>query len=138
MDIHHFLALPHRFKWGGAGGEDCMTFPARWAYEVMGVDPADDLRGTYRSKAEAEAIIAEHGGMQSMMDEKLTAIGAKRVQTPQTGDIGLVVMMAGENYDDAKMTEVGAIRFGRLWASTSPGGVRAKEAVHIAVWRLPG
>lgn len=137
MNIHTFLGLPHRFRWGGIAGDDCMTFPASWARETVGIDPAEGLRGTYSTKDDAHRVITEHGGAQAFMDGKLLAIGATRVSEPETGDIGLVVMMAGETAAQVKMTEVGAIRFGKLWASISPGGVIVKQADTAAAWRLP-
>ena len=138
MDIHAFLALPHRFRWGGVGGDDCMTFAASWALEMTGADPAADLRGTYRTKEEAHAIVASFGGELRFMDMHLAAIGARRVEVVETGDIGLVRMLtAGEAPVEAFMAEIGAIRFGPLWASIAPSGIRACRAEHIAAWRLP-
>ena len=137
MNIKGFLSLPHRFRWGGMDGDDCMTFAASWALHAVGVDPAEGLRGTYRTKDEAHAIMATHGGPQAFMTGKLLAIGCRRVKQTRDGDIGLVRMLAGETYDDVRVTEVGAIRFGPLWASISPAGVIARRAEMIAAWRLP-
>ncbi|QIG67266.1 hypothetical protein EVB37_030 [Rhizobium phage RHph_TM3_3_3] len=136
MDIHDFLDLPHRFRWGGVGGDDCMTFPASWALRCVGIDPAADLRGTYRTRDEAHAIIASHGGELAFMEAHLVPIGAKRVQQPQTGDIGLIKAMTGETAADQVETQIGAIRFGPLWACIHPAGIRATPAEHIAAWRL--
>jgi hypothetical protein len=137
MNIHEFLGLPHRFRWGGVGGDDCMTFPASWALAMVGIDPAEELRGTYRTRAEAHAIVEAFGGPLAFMDHHLTQIGAKRVQRAETGDIGLVMMLAGDSPEEAIVTEVGAVRFGPLWASIAPGGVRATKADTVAAWRLP-
>lgn len=137
MDIKGYLSLPHRFRWGGVDGDDCMTFAASWVRRAVGIDPATDLRGTYRTKAEAHAILAAHGGPLSFMAGKLEPIGCRRVQQPQDGDIGLVRMLAGEAISDVSVTEVGAIRFGPLWASIAPAGVVAQRAEMIAAWRLP-
>jgi hypothetical protein len=137
MDIKGFLSLPHRFRWGGVGGDDCKTFPATWMQYAIGIDPAAGLRGTYSTKAEAHAILKAAGGSLAFMDGKLAPHGCWRVDAPQDGDIGLVRMMAGENYDDVMLTEVGAIRFGPSWASIAPRGVVACRAEAIAIWRLP-
>lgn len=137
MDIHRFIALPHRFRWGGVGGEDCMTFPARWSLESIGVDPAEELRGTYRTRDEAHAIMASYGGALEFMGAHLSKIGAKRVQQAETGDIGLIKATIGDSYDDQTQALIGAVRFGPLWACIHPGGVRAMVAESIAVWRLP-
>ncbi|WSH67109.1 hypothetical protein U8Q05_12135 [Rhizobium ruizarguesonis] len=137
MNIHEFLELPHRFRWGGVGGDDCMTFPASWALKCIGVDPAADLRGTYRTREGAHAIIASHGGELAFMDVHLVSIGAKRVQQAQTGDIGLITAMTGETVDDQVEARIGAIAFGPLWACIHPAGIRATPAQFIAAWRLP-
>jgi len=137
MDIKGFLSLPHRFRWGGVGGDDCMTFCATWALRVIGVDPAAELRGAYRTKDEAHAILHAAGGPLAFMDGRLEPIGCQRVDTPQDGDIGLVRMLAGDTYDEVRLTEVGAVRFGPLWASISPRGVVACRAEAVAIWRLP-
>lgn len=137
MNIHEFIALPHRFRWGGVGGEDCMTFTARWTLESIGVDPAEDLRGTYRTREEAYEIIARFGGVLPLMEHCFGAIGAHRVQHPQTGDVGLVKALTAETQTQAYETEIGAVRFGPLWACIHPAGVRATPAEFIAAWRLP-
>lgn len=137
MNIHDFLALPHRFRWGGVGGDDCMTFPASWSERSIGVDPAIDLRGTYRTRDEAHAILESHGGALPFMDRHLLAIGAKRIQRPADGDIGLIRAMTGDSISDQVETEIGAIRFGPLWSCIHPGGVRAVKADFVAAWRLP-
>lgn len=46
-------------------------------------------------------------------------------------------MLAGESPADVKMALAGAVRFGPMWASISPGGVVACRAEHVAAWRLP-
>lgn len=137
MNIHGFLTLPHRFRWGGMGGDDCMTFAASWVRYATGVDPAEELRGTYRTRAEAHSIIAAHGGALRFMDSHLVGIGCRRVQHPETGDIGLVRMTTSDDDGNAIEAEVGAVRFGPMWASISPGGVVARRAEMIACWRLP-
>jgi hypothetical protein len=137
MNIHEFLALPHYFRWGGVGGQDCMTFPAQWALVSVGVDPAEDLRGAYRTREQAHAIMKAHGGELEFMSRHLLRIGAKRVQHAETGDIGLIKATTGDTYDDQADALIGAIRFGPLWACIHPGGVRATPAESIAIWRLP-
>lgn len=137
MDIKAFMALPHRFRWGGEGGDDCMTFPATWVLHVLGIDPAEGLRGTYRTRSEAHAIMENAGGPLAFMGGKLLPLGCKRVQVPGDGDIGLVRMLAGEDAASIAMTDVGAIRFGPAWAAISPIGVVAQRAEPVAIWRLP-
>lgn len=137
MDIHEFVALPHRFRWGGIGGDDCMTFCASWVRESIGVDPAQDLRGTYSSKEGAHAVMQAFGGALPFMEHHLASVGAKRVQQPQDGDIALIKVMSGETYAEQAEIEVSAIRFGPLWVVNHPAGIRAAPAEFIAAWRLP-
>lgn len=138
MNIHEFLAMPHRFRWGGVGGDDCFTFLASWCRELTGIDPAEELRGTYRTREETHALMAAYGGEVAFADHHLQKIGAKRVQQPQDGDVGVVWMLAGESAAAAKMTLVGAIRFGPLWASLQPARVRAAKAEFVAAWTICG
>lgn len=137
MDIRGFLGLPHRFRWGGAGGDDCMTFCASWVAARTGIDPAAELRGTYSTKAGAHAVMERSGGPLAFMDAHLSNVGASRTDDPKDGDIGLVRMLTGERPEDVVVAEVGAIRFGPLWASISPTGVIARRAETVAAWRLP-
>jgi hypothetical protein len=136
MNIHQFLRRPHRFRWGGVGGDDCMTFPATWAQESTGVDPAAALRGTYRTREEAHRILASYGGAEAFMEHHLLAIGATRTAHPETGDIGLIVAVT-DVAGAIVRTEIGAIRFGPLWACIHRAGIHASPAQFIAAWRLP-
>lgn len=129
MTLHEFLALPHRFRWGGAGGDDCTTFCATWIAESIGIDPAERLRGTYRTEEGAHALLDATGGLVPFMASHLEPIGYVRTDEPHSGDVGAIVM-------DGK--QVGAVRFGPLWALLTPGGVMAKKADFIAAWRYAG
>ncbi len=137
MDTHHFLALPHRFRWGGVGGDDCLTFPASWVHRVTDIDPAEEFRGQYRTREEAHQILEAYGGSLALMEHQLVPLKAKRVQDPGTGDIGLIKAMTGETFEDQAEALIGAIRFGPLWACIHPSGVRATKAEFVAAWRLP-
>ncbi|MDX0424528.1 hypothetical protein GOC88_16860 [Sinorhizobium medicae] len=134
MTLHEFLALPHRFRWGGVGGDDCTTFCARWVEENIGEDPADDFRGSYGTAEEAQRIIDAHGGLVALFAHQVEPLGLKRVQQPGTGDIGI---LHGQSAIVEGNVLIGAIRFGPLWAVLTPGRVVAKAAEHVAAWRLP-
>lgn len=137
MNIKGFLSLPHRFRWGGIGGDDCMTFPSSWMLYAIGIDPASNLRGTYSTKAEAHALMAADGGAHAFMGKRLMQVGCARIDDPRDGDIGLVCMLAGESPSDVRISEIGAVRFGPVWASISPRGVVAQRADCVAAWRFP-
>lgn len=134
MTLHDFLALEHEFRWGGVKGDDCMTFAASWVEACTGIDPAAEFRGTYDTQEGAEELIAAHGGLVALAGRQLAAVGAKRVQNPQSGDVGIVRAQVGID----RVKEVAAIRFGpKCWAALSPVRVIAKPFEHVAVWRLP-
>jgi hypothetical protein len=55
------------------------------------------------------------------------------VANSEDGDIGVIRAPAGI---DGAIHEVGAIRFGPLWATLAPSGIAAKKAEPVAAWRL--
>lgn len=132
MTLREFLALPHRFRWGGVGGDDCTTFCASWIEEQIGIDPAEQLRGTYRTEEGAHALLAASGGLVSFMASHLEPIGFQRTDRPADGDVGVVEAVTGAN---GAVGMVGAIRYGPLWAILGPGGINAKKTEFIATWR---
>lgn len=134
MEIHEFLACQHRFRWGGVDGDDCTTFCASWVAARLGIDPAEELRGSYRDAESARAIIDREGGLVALFGSKLETLGFVRVDQAQDGDIGVVVAPSGI---DGSLVEVGAIAFGPLWATLAPSGVAAKKLEAIAIWRMP-
>ncbi len=133
MTLQKFMALPHRFRWGGTGGDDCTTFCASWVVEQIGIDPAERLRGTYRTEEGAHALLEAAGGLVPFMAAHLEPIGFERTDDPQTGDIGAILAPIGLGNETK---EVGAIRFGPLWLVLSPGGVVGKKSDFVAAWRL--
>lgn len=135
MTLLEFLQLPHRFRWGGKDGidDDCLTFLASYIAAMIGVDPAADLRGTYRTEDQAHEIVTEYGGMVPFVAAKVEPDLAYRVGTPETGDIAIIRAPAGF---EGNIKEIGAICFGPIWATLGPGGVVGKKAVCVAAWRL--
>lgn len=135
MTLHEFVALPHRFRWGGQGGDDCLTFCASWIFEATGIDPAEAVRGTYRSAEEAGAILAAAGGMIPYADRQLASVGLCRTDKPRDGDVGVIIAPAGL---DGEMKQIGAIRFGPIWLALGPTGIHGKKADFIAAWSVQG
>lgn len=77
-------SLRRPFVWGE---HDCCLFAADAVLAITGTDPATGLRGTYRTEAQAQALLQQLGGLQ--------AIGARAGQAvaplmAQAGDVGLV------------------------------------------------
>lgn len=135
MTLHEFLALPHRFRWGGMGGDDCTTFCATWLQESIGIDPAADYRGTYASAEGARAILDNAGGAVAFATKALEPLGFHRIQHPEDGDVGVVKAPIGAGQG---ISEICAIKFGPLWVVLGPSGVVAKKLNHIAAWRFTG
>ena len=134
MEFHEFLACQHRFRWGGVDGDDCSTFCASWVSARLGIDPAANLRGSYRDAEGAHAIIDREGGLVAFFGSCLESLGFVRVDEARDGDIGVVVAPSGI---DGSLVEVGAVAFGPLWATLAPSGVAAKKLEAIAIWRMP-
>lgn len=134
MTLREWLELPHRFCWGGQGGDDCLMFCASWVEHVTGSDPVADFRGTYGTEEEAHTIVDKHGGMVALVDEMAARAGFERTDDPQDGDIGIIVAPAGMA---GTIKEIGAIKFGPLWVAIGPGGVRGKRAECISAWKVP-
>ena len=77
------LATP--FAWGS---HDCCLFAADAVIACTGADLAADLRGSYCSEAEAQAVLASHGGLIALAAARLGR--SVRAELAQPGDIGLV------------------------------------------------
>lgn len=101
------------FKWGV---HDCCTFAADAVRAMTGHDLAADVRG-YNSAIEAVKIMAEEGGLESMIERRLEEAGCKALVTPrkaQRGDIAAIVTSA--------QTAVG-VCVGRMVAFTGKDGL---------------
>ena len=76
------------FEWGK---HDCALFAADAMQAMTGVDPLEQFRG-YSTEEEGDAILAEFGGMEPLLDAALTAAGAMRCDPAfaQRGDFVLL------------------------------------------------
>ncbi|TIX52358.1 MAG: hypothetical protein E5V25_32815, partial [Mesorhizobium sp.] len=70
-----------------------------WVFEATGKDPAADLRGTYFTDEDAEAVLQAAGGVESLVGAKLMALGFRRVTEPWDGDIGIIRALTGFDTD---------------------------------------
>lgn len=77
-------AQHRRFSWRSW---NCCIFAGRATYAVTGCDP-NALFPRYRSRAQAETILRDSGGMESLIDKALTGL-AERVHPSRAtyGDI---------------------------------------------------
>lgn len=137
MNVKEFIALPHRWRWGGVSGEDCTTFAGSWVARAIGRDPCADLRGTYSTKEEANAIVERFGGIEGLVGSKLAAVGCQRVQQPIDGDIGIVIAMTGFDAAGMSVKAIPGICFGPIWAVMSARGPMVKALEFTgAAWRI--
>lgn len=109
------------------GKTDCSATPATWlrrlGYEIE--------MPTYRSRAEAEAIIARHGDLVATWDHYIGNRVGERYGDPQTGDIAVIdtrlyrqiggIVAVGNvlvvRKDDGGMQWFPARRFAKVWAA---------------------
>lgn len=137
MTVKEYCGLPHRWCWGGMGGDDCTTFVATWMIKHVGWDPAIHLRGTYSTKEEANAIVDAAGGIAALVASCVEPMGINRIQQPHDGDIGIVTAMTGFDADGAAVKDIPAIKFGPLWAVMSARGPMVKRLEWTGIaWRI--
>jgi hypothetical protein len=142
MTLLEYIEGPHRWAWGGHLLADryhycdCTLYAADWVLEVTGRDPGEDLRRSYSSAEEANAIVDDAGGMVEFVASRLEPLGFKRVQEPQDGDVGIVEVLTGFDFDGATVKLIPGVRFGPLWSVMSARGSMTKKLAHCAVWRI--
>ncbi|MER9056414.1 hypothetical protein [Mesorhizobium sp. M0910] len=137
MTLEEYIRLPHRWRWGGMGGEDCTTFCAGWVLARTGKDPAADLRGTYFDADGADAVLRAAGGVGALVGAKLGALGFQRVQQPHDGDIGIISAMTGFDAAGMVVKHIPGIKFGPLWAVLSARGPMVKKLDWTGrAWRI--
>lgn len=124
-----YLTVVHRRPWL-PGVMDCSLFAAGWCIWEWGIDPVPDLWGAYRGDRQADAVLVRHGGIEALVEQRLTSIGFDSVDEPEDGDIGIVTAS-----DQHRTIRMPAIRFGPLWAIRTRQGVFASRYDHHRAWR---
>jgi hypothetical protein len=146
MDLEIFIRLPRLWQWSGTAvlrkidgeeiscpGEDCTTYAATWVFVICGVDPAADLRGTYSTAEEANAIVTRAGGIVGLVGSRIEPLGWRRIDDLRDGDIGIVKAITALDFTEK---EIPAIRFGPLWSVMSARGAMTKKLDWTGVaWR---
>lgn len=113
------------FQWGQC---DCCMFAADWVHAMRGFDPADILRGSYTSEAEAALIIMREGGMRAFAISRLASIGLLETKKPTEGDIGIVKATDGETF---------AIKTSRYnWACKGRKGIVIAPFEMLLAWSI--
>lgn len=132
-------AAARPFEWGT---DDCALFIANWVAEALGVDPAADLRGRYRTRLGAARALRRAGGMIETFGPRLEAVGLARLPDEanapgsgpgqaRRGDVGVVraITPAGEEL-------IGAVCVGERWAALMAKGLLVARFAPVAVWRM--
>ena len=88
--LHQYLARVRAepFRWGY---HDCCMFAANLYRDVYRIDLAKGIRGKYRSPDGAERVIAEHGGLWKLINDRTKAAGMVRV-SPLQAQTGAIVL----------------------------------------------
>lgn len=77
------------FAWGS---HDCALFAADWVASATGTDPAQGLRGRYRTARGAARLIKREGGLEAIADSRL----GERIE-PKLAQRGDVVLLEGSH-----------------------------------------
>jgi hypothetical protein len=125
LDEYLDAAMAKPFAWGRA---DCCTFAADWVAAATGLDPGRCVRGLYSSADEANALIAERGGLTQLVAEEMDRLGFARTRVPISGDVGLVIVPA--------VGATGAIRSGDRWLFRRARGLVGVPADALFAWRV--
>lgn len=108
------------------GEWDCAMTVANWVRERTGEDPATELRGTYSSDAEWQAIVAREAGLSELVDALAFGAGMSRTAAPGIGDIGVVHVPT--------LGDVVAIKGPRGWVMKLNTGLTSGPARVLAAW----
>ncbi len=77
------------------GLHDCGLFAADCVLAITGKDPAAEMRGTYGTEEEADALVARYGSLLALLTEKLGE--PKKGRGMEKGDIILFVLFGIEH-----------------------------------------
>lgn len=127
LRLHALLAQRQAqpFAWGV---RDCALFAADAVQAVTGEDPAADLRGTYRTCAQAVRMLRRAGGLRGMAERRLGPAVA-----PQHARTGDVVLLDGLSTGGEPLGALGIVWGDRVVAQGAAGLVTvARSHVRLA------
>ncbi len=112
------------------GEWDCALAVANWVREATGIDPAERLRGRYRTELGWKLVAGRAGGLPALFADIASRVGLSAVHdSPRPGDVGLVQVRS--------LGVFGAIRGEGRWVVKLNNGVVGADFPALAVWRLP-
>ena len=124
-----FIAAYEAKPWQ-PGRVDCCLALAAWAIWLGHSDPAEHMRGTYDSEDGYRAIFKQYGGVVPFVASCAAKISAKSIQSPQSGDIGVI------GSPTTWERQFGAIFDGERWRVRFINGYGAMIAPPLAIWRI--
>lgn len=142
MNVETYIDRASRSPWAWGGGidgwrgHDCTLFAAaNWPVALGCPDPADDMRGRYGTREEAEAIVTKAGGFVPLIGARLISLGWRSVETPSDGDIGVISIPLGQGQH---FHVPGVFALGK-WITADPKRLLPFPGkVHsLMVWRAP-
>lgn len=110
------------------GRSCCAMWVADWIVAERGIDPAHDLRGTFRCHLGSLRLQRRSGGLATLVTGPLAATGLVETDEPATGDVGVVMTNIGEI--------AGICMGGGLWAVKTKDGVAVAPAALIKAWSI--
>lgn len=128
-ELNRWLGLRH--QWGES---DCVTLCADWVRKVRDVDPAADLRGTYRTEGDCQIVTGFFSDPIGCIAPRMEAAGLKRTARPVKGDVGILLMPVSRTV----ARPYGAMCLGDRWAAKMlDGRVHAAPPFKIlAAWSV--
>lgn len=110
------------------GTADCALTVADWVMAATGCpDPADHLRGRYRTALGRERLLRRQGGLEAVMTVCAAKAGLSETTNPVRGDVGLI-RTGGQT--------LAAICLGGRWAAKGQGVLVAPADAVLKAWRV--
>lgn len=129
-DLDAFFAEHALKPWYPGVVTDCCLVLADWAVACGHADPAAHLRSVYDSEEGFRAIIEAAGSMTVLVASCAATIGARRLQQPTRGAIGVIGSPSNIH------RQFGAIHDGAGWRVRFDQGFTPMVARPLAMWSL--
>ena len=133
MNLREYIwwASGQPWGWGTTPGLDCCKFVAKWVIVKGHVDPMVLVwRNPYRDEFSAMRRISKGGGLAQLWTDGMEHVGVPTVETPQPGDVGVLLAPTDCGGDEAM-----GIYTGERWMTLGERGINAIAALPVKVWR---
>lgn len=113
------------------GVTDCGATVDRWIVRIAGFSALAAAGRQLRNKEDAEALLAERGGLAVVVNRIMRAAGFRKTKTPQPGDVGLIISAAAGGHICP------AIHAGKFWFSRyEDGAISVPTDKFWCAWRI--